>query len=162
MTLTSNRLTHLGLVLFLTVAAATGCGHEDENPDVEGCEHLKEGPASAVTAAATATGAMAIAADHKRYDVSLVDVTGGKGGVVTFAAAKEEDYIFFLSADVPVKFSAGGMAIAPESMAKSSPTCAEIKARYVVPLKVGTTQLDLGPTTQTSVGIVVEAAAHEH
>ena len=148
----------------LAVALAfSACGSEDDPPsiDAEGCEHLQEGPAVPVTATAAATGAPAISNDHQRYDVTLTDVAGGKGGAVSFAAAEATDYVFFLSAGVPVRFrSAAGAEVAPESSVASSSECAEIKARIVVPLTVGTYTLELGPTPETLVGIVVEEAEH--
>jgi hypothetical protein len=146
-------------------ALALGCSEKHEDPDAEGCEHLKQGPAAtpAPTAAATADAAPAVAADHQRYDVALIDVAGGKGGFVKYAASEAADYLFFLSADVPVEFLDGANAtVAPEESATSSRACAEIRGRHLVPLEVGTYTLRLGPTTETSVSIVVEEAAHGH
>jgi len=142
-----------------------GCGgeEEEENVDVEGCEHLQEGPSTAVTATAATAGAPAVKDDHRRYDVTLVDVTGGKGGSVTFAAAEEGDYVLFTSADVQVAITdANGQAVAPEASVKSSTECTEIKGRHTIPMKVGTHTLTFGPTTQTSVSLVIEPAAHDH
>jgi hypothetical protein len=139
-----------------------GCGgEEEENVDVEGCEHLQEGPSTAVTATAATAGAPAVKDDHRRYDVTLVDVTGGKGGSVTFAAAEEGDYVLFTSADVPVAVTnANGQTVAIEASAKSSPECTEIKGRHTIPMKVGTHTFTFGPTTQTSVSVVIEPEAH--
>jgi hypothetical protein len=149
-------------VFLLSTSLLVGC-NGDENPDVEGCEHLKEGPASSITASATANGAPAVKNDHRRYDITLVDVTGGKGGSVSFAAAEESDYIIFTSADVPVSIQdANGQAVAIEASAKSSTECVEIKGRHTVPMKVGTHTITFGPTTLTSVSVVIEEAAHGH
>lgn len=145
----------------LSAGLVFGCGGDEESVDVEGCEHLQEGPASSVTATAATTGAPAVNSDHKRYDVSLVDVTGGKGGSVSFAAAEEGDYVIFTSADVPVAVKdANGAAVAIEASVKSSAECTEIKGRHTVPMKVGTHTLTFGPTTQSSVSIVIEPEAH--
>src|SRR5688572_14994746 len=71
----------LAALLMSTALLATACGDdEEENPDVEGCEHLQEGPATAVTATATSENAPAIRADHRRYDVTLVAGNGGNSG----------------------------------------------------------------------------------
>jgi hypothetical protein len=142
---------------------AVGCSDEPhENPDAEGCEHLREGPAVALTAAAAAGSAPAIMADHQRYDVALVAVTGGMGGFVNYGAPEATDYLFFLDADVPVQFQdATSASVTPEDSAAGSTACADIKGRHLVPLEVGTYTIQIGPTTNTSVGIVVEEAAHE-
>jgi hypothetical protein len=146
----------------LSAGLVFGCGEEEEESiDVEGCEHLQQGPASAVTATATATGAPAVKDDHRRYDVTLVDVTGGKGGSVTFAAAAEGDYVLFTSADVQVSIKdANGQAVGIEASTASSSECTEIKGRHTIPMKVGTHTLTFGPTPLTSVSVVVEPDAH--
>jgi hypothetical protein len=151
------------VVMVSICAFACSDDHGGDNVDVEGCEHLREGPAVALTATATADTAPAVAADHQRYDVTLIAVTGGQGGFVRYAASAAGDYVFFLGADVPARFvDAAGAAVTPEESASSSTACAEIKGRHLVPLEVGTYGIDLGPTTQTSVGIVVEEAMHAH
>ena len=154
-----------GLIISATVF---GCsdksdGQAHESPDDEGCEHIKGGPAAspAPTAAASADVAPALGSDHRRYDVTLIDVAGGKGGFVKYAASEAADYLFFLSADVPVEFLDGANApVTPEASATSSSACSEIKGRHLVPLQVGTYAVRLGPTTHDTVSIVVEEAAH--
>lgn len=149
--------------VLLSTVLLVGCGNDEENADVEGCEHLQEGPASPVTATAGTTGAPAVSNDHRRYDITLTDVTGGKGGSVSFAAAEATDYILFTSADVPVTVKdSGGMTVAPEASVKSSSTCTEVKGRHTIPLSVGTYTLTFGPTTATTVSLVIEESAHDH
>lgn len=139
---------------------------EEENINAEGCEHLAEGPSAAVTAAATVEAtAPAISNDHKRYDVALADDTNGeKVGVVTFAPGEAADFVFFLSADVPLAIEdAAGAAVAVEDKQTSIPECTEVKARHQVELDVGTYYLRFGPTAEASVNVVVEeAGGHEH
>jgi hypothetical protein len=108
-------------------------------------------------------GAPAVAANHTRYDVTLVDVSGGKGGVVTFASSKATDFAFFMNADVPLKLvDASGTEARAESTSTSSAACMEIKRKHVVPLKVGTYAVTFGPTTVDKVGVVIEEAEHDH
>lgn len=146
----------------LSTSLLVGCSGEEESVDTEGCEHLQSGPAATVTATATATGAPAVSNDHKRYDVTLADVNGQKGGSVTFAASEATDYVFFLGADVAFSVAnASGQAVAIEESANSSSECSDIKGRHVVPLSVGTYTLTFGPTSAASVSVVVEEAAHE-
>ncbi|MDY7224848.1 hypothetical protein [Hyalangium rubrum] len=146
----------------LSTALLIGCGDEEENIDVEGCEHLKEGPSSTVNASATTTNLSQVKDDHRRYDISLVDVTGGKGGSVSFSATEEADYVLFTGADVQVAIKdANGQTVAIEDSKTSSSECAEIKGRHTIPMKVGLHTLTFGPTPQASVSVVIEAAAHD-
>jgi FAD/FMN-containing dehydrogenase len=149
--------------VLLSTALLVACGGDEESPDVEGCEHLKEGPNATVTATATGTGAPAVSNDHKRYDITLVDVTGGKGGSVSFAASEGTDYILFTSADVPVEVkSSSGQTVAPEASVKTSAECTEIKGRHTFGLGVGTYTISFGPTTATSVSLVIEEGESDH
>lgn len=147
------------------VLASCGDEHGHENPNVEACEHLKEGPSVAVAATTTAGAtAPAIASDHKRYDLTL-PVTASPGsflGHVTFAAPAAGDFIVFTSAAIPVKVTtAAGADVAPESTASSITECTEVKGRHVFELGVGTHYVALGPATNNSVSVVVEPG-HEH
>jgi hypothetical protein len=156
-----NRIKTWSLLPLLVLALAACPGTQPtETPDDEGCEHLQEGPAAAVTAASSATGAPAVSNDHKRYDVTL---TSGAAGYVSFASSAAGDYIFFLDQAVPFAVQdPAGANVAIESSALTGAKCAEVKGRHVVPLGVGTYRLVLGPsTTVTKVGMVVEEdAAH--
>jgi hypothetical protein len=149
--------------VLLSAALIMGCGDEEETADTEGCEHLQGGPTTPVTATAGTTGAPAVSNDHRRYDITLTDVTGGKGGSVSFAAAEAIDYILFTSADVPVIVKdSGGMTVTPEASVKSSSACTEIKGRHTIPLSVGTYTLTFGPTTATTVSLVIEESGNDH
>lgn len=153
--------------LFLSTALlVVGCGDDADEAtsgDEEGCEHLQEGPAVNVTAVATGAGP-AVSNDHKRYDIALVDVAGGKGGAVTFAVAEATDYILFTGAAVPVKVTNGsGATVEFEESTTSSELCTDIKGRHVVPLTVGTHTLTFGPSTLSSVSLVIEEGGdHDH
>jgi len=145
--------------VLVSTALSLGCGGNEETADTEGCEHLQEGPAAPVNASATSTGAPAVSNDHRRYDITLTDVTGGKGGSVSFAASGAQDYIFFTSADVPVTVKDGnGQAVAAKESVKTSSECTEVKGRSTYLLSVGTYTLTFGPTTATSVSLVIEEA----
>lgn len=148
----------------LSSALLVGCGGEPaEDADAEGCEHLREGPAVAITASASSTGAPKVGADHKRYDISLPAGTGGNTGSVSFASDLAADHIFFLSADASLTItSSGGQTVKFESSAKNSASCGDIKGRYVAPLEVGTYTLTFGPSSVSSVSLVIEESGHEH
>lgn len=155
----------LAALLLSTALLATACGDDaeetEESVDVEGCEHLQKGPATAVTATTTGTPP-AVGNDHRRYDITLVDGTGGRTGSVSFAAAEATDYVFFTSADVPLTVrNSSGAEVSIEESTTSSSECADIKGRHVVPLTVGTHTLTFGPTSTTTVSLVIEEASHE-
>jgi len=148
----------------LSTALLVGCsGDEEESADVEGCEHLQNGPSTPVTATPTLAGIPAVSNDHRRYDVTLVDVGSQKGGSVTFAASEATDYVFFLSEDMQLLVEdSSGEYVDPEEFATGSSECSEVERRYVFPLSVGTYRLSFGPSSAASVSIVIEEAAHEH
>jgi hypothetical protein len=163
----TNCLTLLTLRTLCILALATAplaCKsedeHEHENPNEEACEHLEMGPMVALTAAAT-SGATApkINNDHQRYDVTLVDVAGAKGGFVTFAAGTAGDYIIYTSvpAQLEVKSTAGA-SVMVESAMTSVTECTLVKGRNVYDLAVGTYVIGIGGVSADMVSFVVEAS----
>ena len=82
------------VLLGIGVVLASGCGTLPKT-DVEACEHIAEA-GTAVTATASAATASSLSDDHKRNEVTLVDVTGGKGGFAKFEADEEGDFFFYL------------------------------------------------------------------
>lgn len=132
--------------------------------DTEGCEHLQGGPAVAVTAAAKGAGADApkVAEDHHRYDVALKGAAGKFEGTVRFDSAEAADHTVYLSKDVPFVVRDAKGAVAFKAQATSSPTCSEIRGRYVVPLGVGVYFLDFGPASEQNVSVVIEGAEEAH
>jgi hypothetical protein len=161
---------HRCIVLLAATLLVPACGDDDkkeEDPAAEACEHLA-GTSSPVTAAAAgATDAPAVAANHKRYEVTLPDATGaaGKQGVVKFASTMAGEMQVFLSADVPLKVaSSSGTELAPEGGKQTTTPCTQLKAWYVYDVEVGSYNLTLGGAgnTTASIGVVIEAGAHEH
>lgn len=131
-------------------------GRNGRRGDTSACEHLQEGPASAITASATATGAPAVSNDHRRYDISLIDVTGGKGGSVSFAVAEANDYALFLNGEVSVNLrDANGQRVEVTASGTGSSECSDIQRRHLFPLEVGTYSITFGPTTAGSVSLVI-------
>ncbi|HEY0705596.1 MAG TPA: hypothetical protein VGG33_02305 [Polyangia bacterium] len=160
----SHRAALLSLAFTLLLACGEHEGHNVENPFAEACEHLG-GTGIPVTATSAAAGAPAIATDHKRYDVKLVDnaSTGsGKSGVVSFNSAAVGHIQLFLSADVPVTVtSAAGAVISGSKLTITSP-CTQLKAAYEFAVAVGRHDLTLGGagTTVDTVSVVAEAVIH--
>ena len=160
------RSTALWLAL-IGASALAGCGeddHEHEDPDVEGCEHLTEGPFQAVTATAATTGAPAVADDHKAYTVTLPAGAGGNAGYVAFAVPAVNQYLFFTDQAVTATFTTSAGTPLTAQSSTSSAACTAIKGRHVVALDVGTVNLQLSSPTATTVNLVVEPALvdHEH
>ncbi len=148
----------LSSVSFLLLA----CGQPVPTADDEACEHLAEGPGTAVTAVAGGEGPL-IADDHRRYDVTLVPVSGGNGGQIRFAADEPGDFLFFTSAEVDFTVSTlTGDAILLEELIPGSEVCDAVGAKWIFHLEVGTYRLELGPTSETLLSFVVEhGGAHE-
>ena len=143
-------------------AAPVGCGGSDEhthgNRNEEACEHLEMGPMVAITAA-TASSATAprINNDHQRYDVSLVDVAGAKGGFVTFAAAKAGEFIVYTGATVQLAVTHSvGATVMSESWMASIAEWALVKGRNVYDLAVGTYVIGISGAPADKVSFVVE------
>lgn len=154
-----HRHSILAALLGSTLAFAA-CGHDD--PDAEGCEHIANGPAQTITAAENTADAPEVGTDHKRYDVGLVDMSGGKGGVVKFASSEHGSYVIYLDVDVPVTVRDARNAQYPLSSTSSIESCSEVKARHEVHLDVGTYFFSFGPTDAEKVGLVLEQGAHDH
>ncbi|HLL04561.1 MAG TPA: hypothetical protein VK539_28515 [Myxococcaceae bacterium] len=141
--------------VLLSAALLASCG--GENVDTRPCEYLQEGPASSVTASVSATGAPAVSADQRRYDISLIDVTGGKGGSVSFSVTEAGDYTLYLNGEVPVNVTnPSGQRIEVTVSGTGSSECTEIKRRHTFPLAAGMHSIAFGPTTASSVSLVID------
>lgn len=155
----------IGTLLALALVACDDHGHDDDghaSPTEEACEHMKDGPARPVTAAAEREGAPAAAFEHARADITLATVEGGNGGYVSFPADEATDYVFYLSAAVPFAvFDATGAAIELEA-SEPVTACGEVAIAHTVPLDVGTVFLYFGPTEATTVSLVFEHADDDH
>ncbi len=130
--------------------------------DLEACEHLNEGPASAVTATLALQDAPDVSEGHKRYDIGLVAENEQYTGHVLYNSKEEADYVLFFNRDVTLEVKdAENIVVDIENSASSSVACGTVKARYVVPLGVGLYSLKLGPTAASTVSLVIEEAAHD-
>ena len=150
------------LLTFSLAACGDEHSHGVEDPAAEACEHLS-GPATQVTAAVSPLGAPMVAADHKRYDVKLLDgVSGGKSGVIGVTIGQKGHLLVFLGRDVPVAISnAAGTAILGQR-ANAAPPCAQLKAAYEYEVTVGRHDITLGGPANAieTVGLVLETESH--
>jgi hypothetical protein len=142
---------------------ADGDEHAKESVEFEGCEHLAEGPSTAITAGdLETTTPPAVTNDHERFDLTLVAGEGGNVGRVEFASDGAGEQSFFLDAMVPLLVkSADGVEVTPNHLHSSSTECDDIRLWSVFDLTVGTYWIDIGPTEVTEVSLVIEAG-HGH
>lgn len=142
--------------------AASPTPHHTNAAEQEACEHLPGGPAVAVTGTLEATGAPEVKADHKRYDITFVAGRGGNTGTVRFNSPEAVEWSFILNQDVPIQVrDAAGVALPIVETKTSSTFCGDIKAAHILLLGVGPVTVQFGPTTEKSVGMVIEES-HPH
>jgi hypothetical protein len=146
----------LALVAVVALAACPPAEEEEENLSAEACEHSVEGPFVGVTATADTAGAPDVTADHTRHDVTLIAVDGGNGGFVKYEAAAAAVYRVFLTKDVPLaaQDSAGNPLTFVEPVDET--LCPEVVQSHHIQLGVGTAFIEIGPTTESEVGFVIE------
>jgi hypothetical protein len=154
------------LFSFFALLVVPGCGGDDdgehEDPDIEGCEHLTEGPYQEVTVSAGRDAeAPWVAANHVSYTIGLL---AGAPGYVTYDSTGEGDAYLFLDQSVGVKvFASDGTEVPLESSATSSEACVEIKGRHVVEVGVGVYYIELtAGDGLAAVNLVIEASDHAH
>lgn len=152
-----------------TLLVCPACGGEDhhhDDPVAEACEHMQDGPAMSVTAIADMAGdAPDVGEHHIRWDIALVDRGGGAadlGGYVDLVVDEASESLLFLGADVAIAlWDATGTEVAAEASNADITACAEVAVSHTFDLEVGTYLLEIGPTSETEVQLVVEQAG-EH
>lgn len=124
-------------------------GHDDEDPAAaDACEHLRNGTVTPVTASLDPRDAPAIAANHRRYDVSLVDLGDGNfGGVVSFDAPVAGDYVLFLDTNVGVvaEGPGGALVVVHDSHVGSAICPTTVAISHRISMEAGRHTLDFGP-----------------
>ena len=130
----------------------------------EGCEHLQQGPATAVTAGAEATGAPAGYFEHQRVDVTLADDgNGGFEGYLTLNIPAAGEAVFVLDPTTTLGLSAGGTAITAESSEDNPSECAAASRLVIFDVGVGEhilhVQSAAGSTASAEVSYVLEVVS---
>ncbi len=158
----------LGALAIFAATSITGCGddHDEHHGGAaeEACEHTKEGPFQDVTATAAADGAPSATFAHTAVRITLVDDADDntkKSGYVTFEADEAAEFAFFLSADVPMAIMDANSADVEIEESADVAECTEVAKQHNADLEVGTYTLKIGPTTESTVSLVVEEAHHE-
>jgi hypothetical protein len=133
--------------------------HNTDAAEGAGCEHLRNGPAVALTATRTAEGAPEVKVG-KRYDLTLVAVPSDlapMGGFVRFDVPRAEEWSFFLTKDVPlIARDASGLALTVIEKENRSVFCLEVKAHYIHLFDPGMITIEFGPTRETNMGLAIE------
>lgn len=132
--------------------------------DAEGCEHMNEGPAVAVTANLVSMNRERdkVAVTHTRFDVKLTPNAGQNEGYVLLDSDEAAEVQVYLSQDVPFKLMQDGHVIAFDASDKHPLTCPAIQAHYAADLGIGPVELHFGPTPETTVSLVLEHAGGTH
>lgn len=152
---TAPRLLAFALAAFALTACGDDHDHEAGDPIAEACEHAA-GSAEAVEAAEVATAPAIQSYIHTRVDITLPAGADGNGGSVAFNVAEAGDYVFYLTADVPLAFSddTGSLPIEETALVDA---CAVVAVAHTVELTPGVAILTFGPTEVSEVGLVFEA-----
>ncbi len=152
-------------VLFpiLLAAVAVNCGDEhddhEEDPAVDGCEHMIEGPAETIAASATAADAPSISAPHRRYDIAL---TGGEG-FVSFDADEEAEFYFFVNGSVSLAVTdSNDQTVAMEEELASVDECTEVASGFVFDFAAGSYTLHFTNGGDEVQVVPFENAEHDH
>lgn len=155
------------LFTLFALVVVPGCGGDDEgeheDPDIEGCEHLTEGPYQEVTVSAGRDAqAPWVAANHVSYTIGLLP--GGAPGYVTYDSTEEGEAYLYLDQSVGVKvFTSAGTEVPLASSATSTEACVEVKGRHVVEVGVGVHYIELtAGDGLAAVNLVIEATDHAH
>lgn len=164
-----NRTITLTTILSLALLlAACGDDHDDhdhgeESLEFELCEHMKEGPSAAVTAADDAMASLDdVSTEHTRHDITLVDMGGMMGGFVAYQAAEAGDYVIGINdSSIPLKVWDGTMTELTIEGTAPNDECAEVQENRTVELGVGMYILEFGPTAASQVQVVIEHGSHE-
>jgi hypothetical protein len=152
----------------MLLVAAGGCeqAHDDDHHEIdeELCEHMTDGPSIEVAAVpAGDSGAPEVDMAHHRYDI---DLTGAADTPVdvAFPSSQASEYRVALGSDVPFQvLDATGTVVAIEESLRSGFDCSDVAVIHLVDLGISTYRLRFGPTDETQVRVVLEAAgSHDH
>lgn len=169
------RSTPRALPLVLALALLTACDdhadhddHDDHDLIAEACEHGALGPAVAITAATPADAPAIQSHRHHRVDITLTpDATDPAAdpttytGAVAYNVTEPGDHAFFLTADIPLTFTANGTPLTLEATTPID-TCEAIAVQHTLELPAGEVILTFGPTALAEIGVVFEAIEDTH
>jgi len=130
---------------------------EEELPWEHACIHAAEA-ATPVTASAIDSLAPDVSEGHTHFGVTFAP-----GAKVKFVADESTDFGFFLTKNVPfVLLTATGDTVDIEETETNLTGCADLAVMHVAELDSGAHYLRFGMTTETTVGLIIEEAGHDH
>ncbi|MCG8422090.1 MAG: hypothetical protein MJE77_29555 [Proteobacteria bacterium] len=160
----SNVLFAAAAIAAVAVSVALlGCGDDDDelNAAEDACEHMKEGPSQAVTAATDNTGdAPDIGEEHTRFDITL----SGQDSYIDLVIDEEGEFTVFMDKSVPIAVStSSGAPVAAEQTNSNVTECAEVSIGHTFDFEVGTYSVNFGSTAEQQVRlVVVHEGEHMH
>lgn len=127
------------------------------------CGDLGGSKVATLTAAAATDSAPALQGEHTRNNVTLPASASARAGFLKLESTEQGEWGLFLTKNVPVKITdATGKAVAISGTRTTFAKCQELKAQHTATLKVGVHYLELGPTSESDLAIVVEGGEEEH
>ncbi len=157
------------LTSLLAAMYVTGCDDHDHDHDHEGeglfveiCEHLADGPIVELTAGGGPATAPAAEGDHRRFDITLSE---GSGGMFEGAVQREfgaGDYVIAVSQDLPVTVTQGdGTVVPPHHELGRTTDCEDVANSWHFEMPAGTHIVTFGPSAVQEVSVVFEEGGHE-
>lgn len=148
------------LILFALTFFIMACDdhdHDEETPAADACEHMAEGPSSAVSAIEDMAGTTpTVGAEHMRSDVTLVGEPGSLGGYASLVIDESSEFGVYLDRDVPVSLWDGtGTEVEKEASSTDISECTDVQVGHTFDLEVGTYLVSFGPTAESEVRLVV-------
>jgi hypothetical protein len=144
-------------VLIAVVAVVVaGC----TSPSAEACRIAQEGPSNAVSASLTADeSAGDVSAERTRHDVTLVALTGGNGGSLQLDSEGGRHIIYQTKTITLAVKDAAGTDVVMTSVEEQE--CAEVVSSNDGVLPAGQLFINLGPSPESDVSLIVLAAADD-
>lgn len=152
-----NHLTPSLLSAAAFAFAIGACANDREDTDTLGiiaCEYFADGPILEATATATAAEAPDVSAQDTRYNLSLANVSGARGGFLKVTLSGGEHTFFFDHAVGLTLTNAGGLVPAAAQLS-SDPDCATVKSAFRYDVSAGTYTLSLTTTAEDPLLLVV-------
>ncbi|MFN3201942.1 MAG: hypothetical protein ACE366_26285 [Bradymonadia bacterium] len=139
-------------------------GHTGFDEVALACDHMEGGPFTDVTLGGDE--APDVTPPHTHYRLTLADNGDGTfGGMVHFHPQAASEYIFMLTAEVPIEITdAEGNVLSPEMSANTPEQCPAAAHVMELDFPAGMHMIRLGPAPSADVGLVIHqpGMSHDH
>jgi len=137
--------------------SAAACRHLGPAIVDHTCLHARRGPFADVAASAPPAADANVDPVHTHYRVALVATGAGFHGAVRYTPQRAGEWAFYVEHDVPLRIvGPEGAALTP-TLVDAVPGCPHLRRVEVVTLAAQVVyHLELGPTTASTVGLVIE------